>query len=85
MALYEFQHPKTGKIFEEFRLMKDSDKPFIAPDGVKCPRIFPSSGSFRIEGREGFELDPTFYKKMNPKYVKYRDGHRERFSPNKHC
>ena len=38
MPLYTYIHPKTGEIFEDFRIMAKSDEPFIASDGTECPR-----------------------------------------------
>ena len=38
-----------------------------------------------VKGKpECFEADPDYVKHLNPKYVKFRDGHRELFDPNKH-
>ncbi len=34
--------------------------------------------------REVFQKDPDYVKKLRPKYVKFRDGHRERYDPQKH-
>jgi len=92
MPIYVFEHTDTGERFEEMRLFKDIDKPFIAPDGKKCKRIlFPprknTSGRATRAGMklESFEADPDFVKKVNPKYVKFHDGHREKFDPTKHC
>ncbi len=87
MPIYEYQHPETGEIFEEFRLIKNRNKVFIAPDGVKCKRIMSSQMGYcglAEKEREVFQLDSNYAKKMNPKYVKFRDGHRERYDPNKH-
>jgi hypothetical protein len=82
--IYEFKHPVTGEIFEELRAMIDMDKPYIAPDNAICERIFPSSLNGWKIGKEVFEADRDFVKKCNPKYVKYRDGHKERYDPTKH-
>jgi hypothetical protein len=86
MPIYEFEHPKTGEIFEEIRSFKDIDKPFIAPDGTKCRRLrVPSKFTGWRVDREVFELDPDYAKKLKPKYVKFRDGHKEKYDPTKHC
>lgn len=87
MPIYEYKHPKTGEIFTEIRKIKDRDKPFTAPDGEVCERIFFSKMGYmgRSEkDREVFELDRDYAKKIRPKYVKYRDGHREFFDPTRH-
>lgn len=83
--IYEYIHPETSEIFEDIRKYKDRDKPFISPDGKRCMRLeVPSSMSGWRKDREGFEMDPSFYKKMKPKFVKFKDGHREKYDPNKH-
>ena len=84
MPFYEYKHPVTGEIFQEFRKMSDSRKPFIAPDGEICKKIFSRCAGWR-EGREVFELDRDYVKRCNPKKVKYRDGHSERYDSTKHC
>lgn len=48
MPLYEYKHPKTGEIFEDIRTFANGDKPFVADDGVKCPRIMSTSFSLII-------------------------------------
>jgi hypothetical protein len=89
MPIYQYKHPDTEEIFEEIRKIKDRDKPFIAEDGVKCPRLeIPLDIGYcgRSEkDREVFEIDSEYTKKCNPKYVKFRDGHREKYDPSKHC
>lgn len=87
MPLYEYQHPVTGEIFEDIRSIKDRKKPFISPDGAKCP--FSPFASKRapagwLAGREGFQIDPDFYKKVKPKNVRYLDGHTEKYDPTRH-
>ena len=84
MPIYEYLNKETGEIFEEIRSIADRDKPYIDPDGVECPRIFPSSVSGWLKGREVFQVDPEFVKKCNPKYVKYQDGHKEKYDPTRH-
>lgn len=84
--IYEYRHPDTGEIFEELRLMKDIDKPFIADDGKKCKRLqVPTRVAGWKKNKEVFEADSSFVKKMNPKYIKFKDGHKERYNPTKHC
>jgi hypothetical protein len=85
--IYEFEHPKTGEIFEDIRSIEDRDKLFISEDGAKCKRVFcPSRLGYCGKGdRECFELDRDYVKKVNPKRVKYRDGHSETYDPTRHC
>jgi len=86
MPIYQFKHPETEEIFEEMRSFKDMKKTFIAPDGVKCERIkVPKSVKGWRSDREAFEADPHFVKQTNPKYIKFKDGHREKYDPTKHC
>ena len=84
MPIYLYQHPKTKKIFEALRLIKNRNKSFYAPDGVKCKRVTCNKFSDWRKHREVFELDPAYVKKCRPKYVKFRDGHREKYDPQKH-
>ena len=51
MPTYEFEHPDTGEIFEDIRRFSEVDEPFIAPDGVVCPRIM--SRGFTIIDKQG--------------------------------
>jgi hypothetical protein len=71
------------------RPMKDKKKKYKAPDGVWCKRHIKAEGKgycgLAASQREGFEMDPAIYKERNPKYVKFRDGHREKYRPDKHC
>ena len=87
--LYTYENPITGKYFEEIATMANSDKPFILEDGTECPRIFfpPTKRGCAIinKNREAFQVDPDFCKKVKPKYIKFKDGHRERYNPTKHC
>jgi len=70
------------------RPMKDSKKKYKAPDGVWCERYMKAESKgycgLAASEREGFEMDPDIYRKRNPKYVRYKDGHREKYNPNKH-
>ena len=85
MPIYEFRHPVTSEIFEDLRSISDIDKPFIAPDGIECIRLeVPSRFSGWKGNREVFEQDPSYVKKMKPKKIKFRDGHREIYDPRKH-
>ncbi len=86
MPIYQFVHPKTGEIFEDIRSVKDRDKPFYAPDGIKCGRLeVPTRFSGGKGDKEVFEADADYVKKCRPKYVRFRDGHKERYDPTKHC
>lgn len=95
MPIYVFQHPKTNETFEEFRTVKNRNKPFVAPDGAKCKRVvFPSQNIDPTKGHraslagqnlEVFQADPGYVKMMHPKFIKFNDNHLEKYDPNKHC
>ncbi|MFW6173441.1 MAG: hypothetical protein ACOC5T_06845 [Elusimicrobiota bacterium] len=95
MPLYVYKHPKTGEIFEVLRKMSDCKKKYKAPDNVWCERIFYNPQMVDIDKKnrtsrageklEVFQADPKFVKKMGPKYVRFRDGHKEKYDPTKHC
>ena len=83
--IYEYEHPDTGEIFEVLKPVKDRNKKFRAKDGVLCKRLeVPTKFSGGKGNKEPFEADPDYCKKMKPKYVKFQDGHRERYDPTKH-
>lgn len=85
MPIYLFKHPLTNEIFESRRSFSQIDEPYMAPDGTVCPRIQVFTVSKAInKNREVFQVDPDYVKKCNPKYVRFRDGHRERYDPTKH-
>jgi hypothetical protein len=86
VPFYEYEHPETGELFEEMRTIKNRNKPFIAPDGVKCKKVeVPRSIRGWRKDREVFEADSDYVKKCNPKYVKFQDGHKEKYDPGRHC
>lgn len=83
--IYEYLNEKTGEVIEEIRPIKDRDNPYITSDGIECKRIMSSSFNGWKVNKEVFEADRDLVKRTNPKYVKFQDGHRERYDPNKHC
>ncbi len=84
MPIYVYQHPDTKEIFEILRSFKDCDKPFFAPDGTKCEKRISIFTGYKKD-REVFEVDPAYVKQMNPKRIKFRDGHVEKYDSTKHC
>lgn len=84
MPTYQFQHPETGEIFEEFRLMADYDLPFYAPDGEECQRLISAPTTIIDKNQEVFQMDEDYTRLTNPKYIKYKDGHKEKYNPSKH-
>ncbi len=85
MPIYVYKHPVTGEEFEVRRTFSQMDEPYLSPDGYACPRIQVFTASKAInKNREVFQVDPDYVKKCNPKYVRFRDGHRERYDPTKH-
>lgn len=88
MPIYVYKNPKTGEIFEKLRKMSESHLPFIDEDGTECERImFPQGSTFGNinKNKEVWEVDPSYVKKIKPKYVRRRDGIREKYDPTKHC
>jgi hypothetical protein len=91
MPTYQYKHPKTGKIFECIRTFSERDKPLISDDGEKCEFVpwYLTDIKFQMgiinRNAEVWEKDSDYVKKVHPKYVKYRDGHREKFDPTRHC
>lgn len=93
MPIYQYEHPDTGEIFEILKSIKDRDKPHMSDDGKKCKRVLFPTATGGKKGRasragmklECFEADPRYTKDIKPKYVRFRDGHRERYDPTKHC
>ena len=91
---YYYKHPKTGKIYSDQRMIGFETKPYKASDGVECelledysPPVEESKNQIGIinKNAEVFQKDPEFVKKCKPRYVKFRDGHREKYDPTKHC
>ena len=83
MPTYCFEHPDTGEIFEEFRLMADYNSPFFAPDGKECKRMM-SGFTIIDKNEEVFQKDEDYTKLTNPKFIKFKDGHKEKYNPTKH-
>jgi hypothetical protein len=73
------------------RKFSDMEKEYIAEDGEKCVLVHfyemdsACNGWLSSKEREVFEVATDYVKTVKPKYVKYRDGHRERYDPTKHC
>jgi len=88
MPLYEYRHPKTGEIFEDIRSFSQSDEPYIADDGTKCEKVPIWDGQCRMglvnNNAEVWQKDPDYVKRMKPKYLRTREGHRIRYDPTKH-
>jgi len=94
MPIYIYRHPKTGDLIEELRPMSECKKPLVLADGTICERVFGGEQTINnkrrrqyrgVRGHEGFEVDPDYYKALNPKKVRFKDGHTEPYNPDKHC
>ncbi len=93
VRFFWYKHPETGEIFSDQRMDGYEDIPLIIK-GVKCelirdyspPEKYDNERSLAIidKNREVFQADREFVKKMKPKYVRFQDGHRERYDPTKH-
>ena len=85
MALYVYVNSK-GEQFEEFRTISKRDEPFIDPNGETCSRItFPGICPIIDKNAEVFKRYPDYCRSTQPKKVKYKDGHSEKYDPTKHC
>jgi len=84
MAIYLYKHPKTGETFEIMRKMSESDKPFFAPDGIKCEKIIGNFSGWK-KNKEVYEADGDLVKKTNPRYIRLQNGRKVRYDPTKHC
>lgn len=94
MPTYYFKHPETGEIFEIDRSIKENiEKPHIHSDGVECEFVpwyiideIRSKSSMGIvdKNAEVWQKDPSYVKKLNPKYVRRRDGIKEKYDPKRH-
>ena len=91
---FYYKHPETGEIFSDQRLIGFESIPYKAKDGVECellknyspPKKSKDPGLCIIDkNAEVFKKDRDYVKKCNPKFIKFRDGHRERYDPTKHC
>lgn len=82
--LYVYRNPKTGEEFDVLRPAKDWKKSHVLEDGTVCERVVAPFCGWK-GNREVFEVDPGYVKKCNPKFIKFKDGHRERYDPTKHC
>jgi len=94
VRFYYYKNPKTGKIFSDQRMQGYENKPYIDKDGIECELLvdYRPSEEERTSGiaiinknREVFQADSDYVKKCKPKYVKFQDGHRERYDSSKHC
>ena len=96
VPVWWYKHPKTGEMFSDLRTKGFEKKPLVVK-GVICELdldyILPTKKHkplgprqmFKDGQREVWEADSHYVKKCNPKYVKYQDGHKERYDPSKHC
>jgi hypothetical protein len=86
MPIYSYLNPKNNEIFDELVPMSQSNQDFILPDGTICKRIIDNGNMGLIDNNaEVFQKDSDYCKKVKPKYVRFRDGHREKYNPLKHC
>lgn len=94
IGFFWYKHPETGEMISDQRMIGFEEKPLVIK-GVKCelvrdyePPTEEQDGlppAIINKNREVFEADPDYVKKCNPKYVKFQDGHKERYDPTKHC
>ena len=94
IQFYYYKHPKTGQIFSDQRMSNFKEKPYISSDGVECellegyippPKEFNDKVCIIDKNAEVFKKDPDYCKKLKPKYIQFKDGHKERYDPTRHC
>lgn len=83
MPTYLFKNPKNGNVFEVVRPMSECDKNYFDSDGTLCEKVI-SGFTIVNKNQEVFELDESYTRLTNPKYVKFRDGHKEKYDPTIH-
>ncbi|MCD6435901.1 MAG: hypothetical protein J7L15_05885 [Clostridiales bacterium] len=92
VKFFWYKHPKTGEMFSDQRMTGFEHKPIIK-GGVECclvpdyePLIVESRSQMGIVNKnaEVFQKDSDYVKKVKPKFVKFKDGHREKYDPTKH-
>ncbi len=91
---FYYKHPKTGKIYSDQRMIGFETNPYKDRDGTECellkdyspPAKKETKSTFGIidKNAEVFQKDSAFVKKCNPKYIKFNDGHREKYDSSKH-
>ena len=96
MPIYHYKHPETGEIHEDLRASDNCKDPLVLDDGTECEFV---PWYLLPEEREGvrkhskglvdkncevWEKDPDYVKKAAPKYVRRRDGVREKYDPTRH-
>lgn len=94
IKFFWYKHPETGEMFSDQRMEGYGKRP-LTKGGVECELVpgyvlpvkkrKPLSLCVINKNREVFQADSDYVKKMNPKFVRYQDGHRERYDPTKHC
>ena len=92
MPIYVYQHPNKEEFYEDLRSFKDADLPYISPDGSVCKRVLYPTNTWSKHSKglvdkqcEVWDKDPSYVKKLKPKYVRTRDGQKIRYDPTKHC
>jgi hypothetical protein len=91
---FYYKHPVTGEIYSDQRLIGFEHVPYLSTDGEKCVLLEDycpleeerkSYIGFIDKNAEVFQKDADYVKRMNPKYIKFNDGHREKYDPTRHC
>lgn len=94
MPIYNYKHPETGEVFEDIRSFDDMEKPYISEDGIECEYITwynaPNASEHARKHSKGmidkncevWEKDRAYVKKLNPKYVRTRNGKKIKYNPN---
>ena len=95
IKFFWYKNPETEEMISDQRMVGYEEKPLIC-GGVKCEidreyappvKEHKPLGPIRMYKngqREVFEADPQYVKKMNPKNIRFQDGHIERYDSSKH-
>jgi len=93
IKFFWYKHPESGEMLSDQRMTGYEKKPLVVK-GVKCELVPDYEPPIKErdehnlaiinKNREVFQADPDLVKKSRPKYVKFQDGHRERYDPTKH-
>ncbi len=93
IKFFWYKHPKTGEMLSDQRMVGYEAKPFVH-QGVECelvkdydpPKVEHDRNLAIIDkNREVFKADPQYVKDMNPKRIRFNDGHFEKYDSSKHC
>jgi putative FmdB family regulatory protein len=81
MPFYTYGCSKCGVEQEIRRSMADIDATVVCKCGETCKRVFTPIAGYSNDGDVANYNDVL---KSKPKWLRFKDGHREKFDPTKH-